>query len=89
MRRSVRQIHFPNGLQRDLGMLDGRLKIHTTVCSSFYLESQLNLDLDPAHVPPQRLQIVLANLDEVRARRLEVKLAAAALIEKAGVVAKG
>jgi hypothetical protein len=75
-------------IQRDLGMRDGRLKIDTTVCSSFYLESQLNLDLDPAHVPPQRLQIVLANPDELRARRLEVKVAAAALIEEAGIVAK-
>lgn len=72
-----------SAVERDVGMQDGVLPVITTVCSSYYLESQLNLDLDPDLLPPKRLQLVLQNAREVAARRAAVKLAAAEIIATA------
>jgi Predicted transcriptional regulator len=73
-----------SAVERDVGMRQGVLPVTTTVCSSYYLESQLNLDLDPELLPAKRLQLVLHNRDEVAARRSEVKAAAEKVIRAAG-----
>jgi hypothetical protein len=76
-------------LERDHGMRDGALHVTTTVCSSYYLQSQLDLDIDPALLPPQRLQLVLTNRSEVARAREEAKVEAAELIRAAGMQATG
>lgn len=70
-------------IERDYLMRQGRLNVTTSICSSYYLESQLNLDIQTSDLPPKRLQLVLLNRPEVLARRAEVQEAAAALIAQA------
>ncbi len=68
-------------VERDHGMRHGALEVTTSVCSSYYLESQLNLDLDPEQLAPKRIQLVLDNRGEVEARRTEVRRLADELIK--------
>jgi hypothetical protein len=56
-------------IELDYGLTDGVVEIKTRLCLSSYFERHLGLDLDPAHVPPERQQIVLLNREEVRAAR--------------------
>ena len=69
-----------DAIERDHRMSDGALDVRTTICSSYYLESQLDLDIDPALLPPQRLQLVLANRQHLRREREQARDDAAALI---------
>ena len=89
--RQVKLILKPNpklpnaareAIERDHQMQDGTLEVSTSVCSSYYLESQLDLDIDPASLPPQRLQLVLANGAHLRCERDRAKADAKTLIDK-------
>lgn len=72
-------------IERDHGMKAGVLEVQTSVCSSYYLQSQLDLDIDPDLLPPQRLQLVLVNKAEVDQKRAEARSGAADLIQRAGI----
>lgn len=67
-------------IERDHHMSDGVLDVRTTICSSYYLESQLDLDIEPALLPPRRLQLVLANRQHLQCERNRARKDAAALI---------
>ncbi|WP_423141112.1 WYL domain-containing protein [Parablastomonas sp. CN1-191] len=67
-------------IERDHRMSSGALDVRTTICSSYYLESQLDLDIDPALLPPRRLQLVLANRQDLQRERQRAREEAAALI---------
>ena len=53
----------------DFGMTDGVLEVTTRLCLAYYVERQFGLDRDPSTVEPERQQIVLANRDELAARK--------------------
>lgn len=52
-------------IELDYGMKDGVAEIPCRVCLAYYLERHLGLDLDASKIPPERLQVVLLNRDEV------------------------
>lgn len=56
-------------IELDYGMENGVVAITTRVCLSTYFERSLGLDLDHAHVPPDRQQLVLLNREEVEKAR--------------------
>lgn len=62
-----------DAIQRDFGMRSGQLTVKASICASYYLESQLNLDLVEFKLPAQRLPVVLENRDEVHAARQQAK----------------
>ncbi|TNC65782.1 WYL domain-containing protein [Rubellimicrobium roseum] len=62
-----------SAIEADYGMQRGSVLVRTSVCSSYYLESQLNLDLDADSIAPKRLQLVLLNRGEVAERRAEIR----------------
>jgi len=62
-----------SAIERDFGMKDGVRTIETKAALTFYLERRMNLDLDDEAVKPERKQIFLANLEEVRQARLSAK----------------
>ena len=72
-------------IESDYGMQGGVLDLKISVCSSYYLESQLNLELDKDDLPPRRLQLLLINREEVVAKRTDVKKLASQLIHNAGL----
>lgn len=74
-------------VEHDHGMQDGKVEVPLSVCSSYYLESQLNLDLDPEHIPVRRQQLVLLNREELTEARTAAKAGTAALVAAAGLTA--
>ncbi len=56
-------------IELDYGMENGELTIRTRVCLSFYLERRFNLDIDPALMRPERMQLILLNRAEVEETR--------------------
>lgn len=57
-------------VELDYAMTKGVREVKTTIALAFYLIRQLNLDLDPDLMPPERQQVVLTNkheYDEARA----------------------
>lgn len=56
-------------IELDYGMKNGIVAITTRACLSTYFERSLGLDLDPAHLPADRQQLVLLNREDVEAAR--------------------
>jgi hypothetical protein len=72
-------------VEHDHGMTDGALEVSLSICSSYYLESQLNLDLDASFIPIRRQQLILLNRDDVTRARDVAKTATATLIAASGL----
>ena len=68
-------------IELDYDMVDGVLEIETRLALSFYLERQLNLDIDPNIVSAQRQQIVWLNREQIRAECASAKQEAKTLAE--------
>ena len=60
-------------IERDFDMMNGELRIEARVCLAYYIERQLNLDLDGDVASPERLQITLLNRPEVEAARRDAE----------------
>lgn len=71
-------------IELDYGMTGGVVEVTTRVCLSAYVERNLGLDLDPALIPPERQQIVLLNMEEVRAARDQCEAKSRGTDEKEG-----
>jgi hypothetical protein len=72
-------------VEHDHGMTNGVVEVSLSVCSSYYLESQLNLDLDVSIMPIRRQQLVILNRDEVARAREAAKTATADLVAACGL----
>lgn len=71
-----------SAIERDFGMTNGLMAIKTRAALAFYLITRLNLDLEKGRLEPERQQIFLKNLEEVKEMAQNAKQTSRLLVSK-------